>query len=1601
MKSSSILKTIAIVLLLCLQLSALFAQSPNTYYIDPTPNGQGDDSNNGTTINTPWETLTNLSWVAGDVYLIKRGTTISLSSPLTIGADNITIGAYDVGNKPQILSSSTTSIILINNKNNIHIENLYLLCLGLNTTDKGIHITGFSTNTITVDKCIISGANYGIYAISGDGLKITSCIIDDPVSCNVGISLHNYNHIEINECNINTYQNGINAEGLGSIDHNSGLNIRDCNIQTVVHAIFTEYYDDITINDCFIESGGSGITVLGAENSEILECEITSVSGIQIGLYSESIDVSRCTITQIFQSTSSYQENQCISIQSTQNFNIAFNNLYCTPLAQDGLFYAMNCTGDNNNFHDNICIGTTNLTSCVTLGNGYYNVYNNWLEGSTNGILSNQTNFTSAKVHHNIIKDCSESGIYFNGGSIGYSAYIYHNTVYIENNSSNYAALKLDGTQGCNAWINNNIFYLGVQSGKVYDFSSLNSVTASYNAIPEEFLNYITCGLATYSTLIAYENSQYGSPPTIINSVGTSPFISATPTTAEDFTLIPTSNCIDEGISLSDYKSDYFGHYIPAGIPPIGSTGVDIGAIEYYAPEETDFVNNSPAGWYFATDDIVNADLNNFDFKHKKGNIYQKDVSSGNPELVNLRGVILWGIESGSISGLSLDNYGIDDLLNKIKSLGYNTIRLCYPVDVIVDQMSNASQTIPLSEVNANLLGNSIFFSAPNTPKTIYQALVEIIDRCNNPAIDLNVVLSLTGIEATNDIGLWYSSTYSITETDYLESLFYMAENLQQNNIVGISLINEPFEAKWDGSGDVDDFRRFAQTAGINIRAINPDWLVFVEGVKEHGSLPKVSEEVEISEYYSTSLGTTNNSSDNYGNAESLSTYGENSSSQSTYYYPVDPEIIPYHKLVFSPHTTQFEEYYVIDSLKYNQSNITGVNNFRWGYLSKNHAVIPSSFGAFYHLETCPSNPGCTLVDQAEYSEGWFRYFVNYMAEKKLPGSFYWAINGSTEDCVTDINGIDHCYEQSLLEPLDWMQEKEYKTKDYAVMFGQVNNIVSSAGGGLYSPRDGTTYSFPANSICTNCGVVVYHTAHWAGEDYLTISSADYVEYASDVLAAKDDFDHLKSILHEFKVTCKDQNNDPITIAANDFTITVEYTDNELGAVNEEFLCFFKYNALNGWVKQDLANVYHDQINNEITLTTDEFGIYAVLGLGDGDTETQTLTLPDEWSLWSTYLFTLNQNLSTVFASQLPNNLIIIKNGAGQVYWPVYNLNIIGDYVVKESYQIKMASAATVYITGVRIIPEAPSSSITIPVDWSIIGYLRTTPADIGDMLSNILGSAFPYNIAIVKNGDGLIYWPYQQNGILNTIGNMIPGEGYQIKMNSQQYLTYQENLSGTKQGSQVNNKSILAYKNYTQEVYINTDNNMVVGIPYESWGTPPEVGDEIAVLGENNQLVGKTIFQGGFTAITIYGDDFYTLGIVENLSENESFTFEVWSPNTKSIKNYKFVKWDKGDGTYLKNGIDVVAINEVEDPAFIFDFKINPNPGNGQFLLEINSMQKQQLELDVFDFTGKTVYTDELMITEGAYKQKLDLTFLEAGIYTVYLKGKNTSNQTKLIIIK
>ncbi len=165
------------------------------------------------------------------------------------------------------------------------------------------------------------------------------------------------------------------------------------------------------------------------------------------------------------------------------------------------------------------------------------------------------------------------------------------------------------------------------------------------------------------------------------------------------------------------------------------------------------------------------------------------------------------------------------------------------------------------------------------------------------------------------------------------------------------------------------------------------------------------------------------------------------------------------------------------------------------------------------------------------------------------------------------------------------------------------------------------------------------------------------------------------------------------------------------------------------------------------------------------DKDKQQIVLPSGWSYMSTYIRPDTPNIAALF-TPIVSNLIIIKNSAGAIYWPQFGLNLIGNYNIKEGYQIYMDAGDTLAITGYRIRPT--KTELQLDTTWQIIPYLRIAPALLENMLSPVSS-----NIQLMKNSTGLVFWPAWN---INAIETLYPGRGYLLKMLATDTLIYPKN---------------------------------------------------------------------------------------------------------------------------------------------------------------------------------------------------------------------------------
>jgi hypothetical protein len=87
-----------------------------------------------------------------------------------------------------------------------------------------------------------------------------------------------------------------------------------------------------------------------------------------------------------------------------------------------------------------------------------------------------------------------------------------------------------------------------------------------------------------------------------------------------------------------------------------------------------------------------------------------------------------------------------------------------------------------------------------------------------------------------------------------------------------------------------------------------------------------------------------------------------------------------------------------------------------------------------------------------------------------------------------------------------------------------------------------------------------------------------------------------------------------------------------------------------------------------------------------------------------------------------------------------------------------------------------------------------------------------------------------------------------------------------------------------------------------------------------------------------------------------------------------------------------------VKDINAINTFEVYPNPFENQTTLNINTTKSERISFDVVDMLGNRVMTQDLGVVNGFYRQNIDATSWNAGIYFININSSEGGSITKKI---
>lgn len=200
------------------------------------------------------------------------------------------------------------------------------------------------------------------------------------------------------------------------------------------------------------------------------------------------------------------------------------------------------------------------------------------------------------------------------------------------------------------------------------------------------------------------------------------------------------------------------------------------------------------------------------------------DIVDAADQPVTLNGLNWYGAEQSDFVVGGLDYEPYQAILQTIRILGYNAIRLPFSNELV------EKDPIVVGHLAAN-------------PELRGLHALQVLDRIINYAgsLGLSVILDNHRSEAgwsSEENGLWYTPAYP--DTSWTADWSALAQRYSKNNVViGADLRNEPHaSATWGSGNAATDWLGAAERAGNAVLAQNPHLLVVVEGVQYYGTMP-------------------------------------------------------------------------------------------------------------------------------------------------------------------------------------------------------------------------------------------------------------------------------------------------------------------------------------------------------------------------------------------------------------------------------------------------------------------------------------------------------------------------------------------------------------------------------------------------------------------------------------------------------------------------------------------------------------------------------------------------------------------------------------------
>ena len=355
----------------------------------------------------------------------------------------------------------------------------------------------------------------------------------------------------------------------------------------------------------------------------------------------------------------------------------------------------------------------------------------------------------------------------------------------------------------------------------------------------------------------------------------------------------------------------------------------------------------------------------------------------------------------------------------------------------------------------------------------------------------------------------------------------------------------------------------------------------------------------------------------------------------------------------------------------------------------------------------------------------------------------------------------------------------------------------------------------------------------------------------------------------------------------------------------------------------------------------------------------QIIPLPQGWSWISFNILPVDRAIPAVMSSC--ENLVVMQNNAGRAYWPTHHHNDIGELDISEGFKVYLSEPDTITTSG---LPVASTTPIPLEKGWNFLSYLPMRPMD-----ASMAFASAADNLVVALRDDGKAYFPRYG---LNDMGYLYPGKGYKLYLAAADTLVYPSVAVG--KSLAVHERQVAAPQYFADKIGTGDAHCILIN---SAEGLAR--GDEIAVVTQDDQLVGSVVWEGQAVSLPAWKDDERTPE-KDGWQPGDRLRFQVWDRAADRVTEPE-ASYVEGTDSPGEMPVTVVRLSARSLPREYALSQNHPNPFNPSTTIRYALPENGKVTLSIYNMVGQKIQT-------------LVDSWQQAGAYVAHWNGKDESGR-------